>query len=460
MRKTPPGTTTLEQLAQLITSISSKDISTSAKNAARLAVIDVLGVAAAGTKESAPLATSTWAQATFSKGHATIWFAGQKGNTLAATIANSAAACAMDGDDTHWHSWMHSGSAIVPAAFAAAEEANATWDEVLEAIVIGYEVTCRIAQSVDWPVMKQIATGHWCGFGAAAAVGRLRGLSAYGLSQALGVVVGLRPYVYSPDDELNLNGIKEGISWGTFAGISSLELSQLGLTGPVHGLDHELFDRNIIVRPLDGRWAIEEVSIKPYASCAWPHASVEALVSIMSDHSLTARDIDSITVTTFPQAVTYINNEPDPATLEGAQYNIPFNIAVAAFDGEAGLLPLQRSTLHRPELVELATRVELIGDVEYEKELPFKHPVTVKVSSSRGTFEKFLPSETNPHNLSMVEKKFRAVSSSVLSRSVQDQIIELVMKSSDGFSPLCDLLFSRLGRHNDDAATIESAASR
>jgi 2-methylcitrate dehydratase PrpD len=430
---------TIDRFAEWIASIRSDQISASARNAARLAVLDVVGVAIAAAREPAPRATAAWAQTTFPEGKASIWFTGKSGSVLAAALANSAAGSAADGDDTHWPSWMHSGSSIVPAALAEAEATGASWDELLEAVVIGYEVTCRIAAAVDWPVLVQIATGHWCGFGAAAAVARLRGQSGADLAKAFAVVMGLRPYVYVPDDGLNLNGIKEGVSWATFTGISALELSGLGLTGPHHGLDHSLFDQARIMDMTRKAWAIEEASLKPSASCAWTHAPVEAFLKIVSKHGLAASDISKVVVTTFPQAVTYINNEADPQTLEAGQYNIIFNVAVAAIDGEQAFFPLSSSALHRKEVIDFGHRVELVANEEYERSLPEKHAVHVRVKSSKGDFDQYLDSESNPHDWATVVDKFLKMTARSIPAADQQKIIGLVGETGD-VATLCAFL--------------------
>ena len=420
------NSSTISKLAALITSTSSDRIGDKARNAAKLAVLDVIGCAVSGGSEPTPLAFSRWALSSFGAGPCTVWFSGKSSHLLGAVTANSAAGSAMDGDDTHWPSWMHSGSAIVPAAIAAAECLGKSGTELLEAIVVGYEVTTRIAQSVDWPTQHQIATGHWCGFGAAATMGRLRGASAAELARAFSVVAAHRPYVYSRSDNLNLNGIKEGIPWGTVVGISSLDLAINGLEGPTHALDDSLFDTEVIVDESFESWNIENVSIKPFATCAWPHAPAEALNRIMVQRNLKATDIAEVVVTTFPQALTYINNEADPKTLEAAQYNIPFNVAVMAFDGPNGLLPLRTATLHRPELVDFANRVRLVGSADYAAELPAKHRVTVKVRARQGEFEQHLDTETNPKDFATLLPKFNALTADGWSDDRRERVLKLV----------------------------------
>ena len=420
------NSSTIATLAEKITAIGSDRIGDKARNAAKLAVLDVIGCAVSGGTEPTPVAHSRWALSTFGEGPCTVWFSGRSSSFLGAVTANAAAGSAMDGDDTHWPSWMHSGSSIVPAAIGAAECFGKSGKEMLEAIVIGYEVTTRIAQSVDWPTMHQIATGHWCCFGAAAAVARLRGASAAELARAFSVVAAHRPYVYARGDGLNLNGIKEGIPWGTFVGLSSLDLAVCGLEGPLHALDNSLFDSSIIVKDSFESWNIERVSIKPFATCAWPHAPSEALNRIMVQRNLKARDIQEVTVTTFPQALTYINNEADPQTLEAAQYNIPFNVAVMAFDGPAGLLPLRSSTLRRPELVDLAKRVHLVGSPEYGADLPAKHRVNVAVKTSQGVFEQHLDTETNPKDFPTLLPKFNALTADGWTEDQRRRVIGFV----------------------------------
>lgn len=430
----------LPDLARFVVDLGASDIPASAMDRARMLLLDVIGCAAGGQGETAPVACATWSAATFASGECSVWFSPNRLNLVGAVMSNCGAASAMDGDDTHPASFMHSGSAIVPAAVAAAEEVGASGEDLLRAVVIGYEVTCRVAAAVDWPAMKQIATGHWCGFGAAAAVGWLRGLSAKETAHAFGVVAGLRPQVYAPDDKLNLNGIKEGIAWGTFTGIAALELAGAGLTGPEHALDHPLFNAAVIRSGGGEGWAVEQTRLKPYASCAATHAATDVLVELLAEHGLRPDEITKVTVATSGLALGYINNEADPQTFEAAQYNIPFTQAVAAVDGVEALFPLRESTLHRADLVAFASKVHLEIAEGYEDAFAKETPAFVILETSRGTFYGERIAAVGPDSLDMVIRKFRRMATPGWNTAQQERMISAVQALRGDLGPFLDAI--------------------
>ncbi len=62
-----------------------------------------------------------------------------------AAMANGYMAHADETDDSHAPSLTHPGCAIVPAALAMAERQNASGEAFLRAVVLGYDVSARIA---------------------------------------------------------------------------------------------------------------------------------------------------------------------------------------------------------------------------------------------------------------------------------------------------------------------------
>ena len=106
-----------------------------------------------------------------------------------AALISGSAAHALDYDDTHDLAVLHAGVAVIPAALATAEALGASGRALLDAIVVGYDVQVRVALAATR------APGHtgWhytsaCGiFGAAAAAGRLLGLTAGQMGSALGL---------------------------------------------------------------------------------------------------------------------------------------------------------------------------------------------------------------------------------------------------------------------------------
>ena len=225
---------------------------------------------------------------------------------------------------------------------------------------------------------------------------RLHGATAEDYARAFAVVGGLKPQVLPPGVGVNRNGIKEGIAWGVFSGIAAEQLSRAGLTGPRECLDNDLLNaERIAAGQPDGRFEIELTEFKPYVCCAWTHTPAEALLGLIDDNGLSAEEIDRVQVATHTNAVHMIDNTPDPPTLQAAQYNIPWVLAVAAVDGVNGLLPLRESTVGRPELIQFANRVELAVDAKYD--IPAQpRGARVTIDTGRGTFVRDLPQDHEP----------------------------------------------------------------
>src|SRR5437764_15418629 len=66
-----------------------------------------------------------------------------------AALANGIAAHADETDDSHAPSLTHPGCGIVPAALAMAEREEASGEALLRAVALGYDVGCRLTQSLN-----------------------------------------------------------------------------------------------------------------------------------------------------------------------------------------------------------------------------------------------------------------------------------------------------------------------
>lgn len=102
-------------------------------------------------------------------------------NAVNAALANGMMAHADETDDTHVSSHTHPGCAVVPAALAIAERAGTDGKAFLRAVVLGYDVGCRLTKALDVDALTAAyRSPHSFGgaFGAGAAAGSLLGLNA------------------------------------------------------------------------------------------------------------------------------------------------------------------------------------------------------------------------------------------------------------------------------------------
>lgn len=375
----------------------------------------------------------------FSQGESSLWFTGIKMTASAAALANAASASALDLDDGHRGAAGHPGASIIPAVLAVAQEVGASDGDILAALTIGYDIACRVGAARDFSRLPTLSTGRWCAYGAAAAAGKLRGLTAPDLAQSLAIAGTQIPdLAASGYSQVMGNHVKEGIPWATMLGLMAVDLAQDGFTGPLDILDHpDYFNPQQIMAMPEGSRAIEHIYLKPYSSCRWSHAAIDALVSIQKENNLPFEAIDSVTVETFERALR-LNNYPDPSNLESAQYSICFCLGVAAVKGACGLLPLRESILHDANVVHFARRVTLSQNAGMNALFPQKTPARVIVDTQAGRIEKTvtdpLGDPANPMTQAELEAKFRRLTQEFLTADQQEQTIESIM--SGKFLPL------------------------
>jgi 2-methylcitrate dehydratase PrpD len=230
--------------------------------------------------------------------------------------------------------------------------------------------------------------------------GKLKGSSADTIANALAISGTTAPGQWATSYTKYMgNNVKEGIPAGTANGLLGLSLAIEGFTGPVDIYDlQESYKRERLLNDLGSSWLIEGTYYKPYSACRWAHAPVDALLQILDENSLNASIIDSIKVNTFSRALT-LNNSPAPASLEDAQYSIPFCLGLAASSGRAGLLPMTGRSLENQIALKVASKVTLEVDPELDRMFSRSVPARVTVTAGNRQFSKtVLDPEGEPNN--------------------------------------------------------------
>src|SRR5579871_1774201 len=180
-------------LAAYVAGLKFDDIPTEVRERAKALTLDFLGSAirARVDADSTPSLFKTLeALALDGKGEATVFGDTRTWTPAVAALLNGALGHSLDFDDTHADSSLHPSAPVVPAAFAVGEMVGASGRDVLTAIVAGYEVCCRLGNALD-PTSHYARGFHPTAtagtYGAAAAAGKLYGLSEAQIVSAFGV---------------------------------------------------------------------------------------------------------------------------------------------------------------------------------------------------------------------------------------------------------------------------------
>lgn len=337
---------------------------------ARLCILDLIGVAAAGRATHLAHIISDHCAENFA-GHARtagIFFDGRRVSPVGAALANGMIIDAFDAHDGHVLTKGHAGAAVVPAALALAEAAGGvTGRELVADIVVGYEVAIRAGIATHRTAGDYHTSGSWNALGAAAIGARRLGLDAQQTRQALGIAEyhGPRSPMMRCIDHPTM--VKDGSGWGAMTGVSAALLAASGFTGaPADVVEgREVGD---LWGDMGNRWRVAEIYFKPYPICRWAQPAVEAALGLVRTHELRSADIEGIEVFTFHEAARLATRSP--RTTEQAQYSLPFPVAAAIVRRRLTAAEVQDSAFADPEIARLSAAVAVAERDDFNARFP------------------------------------------------------------------------------------------
>ncbi len=373
----------------------------------------------------------------------------EKVDLLFASLLNGMSSHIFDFDDTLLETVLHPSAPVYPAILAYAEHYGKTGKEVLEAFVIGCEVEARIAKCLypshywrGWHITGTAGT-----LGAAAAVAKLQGLDKERFSYALGIAAteptGLREMFgtmtkpYHPG-KAAMNGLMAALlaEQGFTSSVNSLEAER--------GYGHVLSDEPKFREINDGwgeTWEIVKNSYKPFASGIVTHPSIDGVIQIKEEHSLTTDQIEKIELQVHPLVKELTGKENPQTGLEG-KFSVFHCAAVGFLDGKAGVKQFTDERVLDSDVVSLRDKVKIKVDDQIEED-QVKLIVTL---TSGDTLRKFiehaLGSMDVPLSDKQLEDKFFDVTADVIDNSRQTNIIETVktfenLKNVNAFLEAC-----------------------
>ena len=180
---------TTEHLARFAASVKYEDIPAPAREYCKDILLDTVACAFAGH-----LGEETDQIARFAKSLATSTesavIGGDNLSLAGATLLNGYLITAVTMCDIHRSTLTHVTTEVVPPALLIGERDNVSGRDLLVALAAGFEVTTRVGVGSDYPAVRKRGyhgPGVFGPFGAAAAVGRLRGLSPEAMARAFGL---------------------------------------------------------------------------------------------------------------------------------------------------------------------------------------------------------------------------------------------------------------------------------
>ena len=308
---------------------------------------------------------------------------GRRLDRYSAALANGSAAdwCELDGG--YRKALCHAGLYCLPAVLAEGEAAGSSLDEMLRALLVGYETVARVASTFERADLALHPHGSLAAIGAAAAVAALRGQPAGSTAAAISTAATLvvpAPFNHAVEGALVRN-VWPGI--GAAAGIRAVDWAEIGIAGLATSL-HDVQSAALgatarpdrLTRHLGTAWAVDDAYQKVHACCQYGHAAVDATLALLAERPGVdpARDVRRIRIDTHSRARKLDNVHP--ATTLAAKFSLQHILATTARHGHAGAPAFHADTLSDPVIAALRERVA-IAPFEPELDPPNDRPARV-----------------------------------------------------------------------------------
>jgi 2-methylcitrate dehydratase PrpD len=317
-----------------------------------------------------------------------------------AAFLNGTLAEAIEAQDGLRFGGNHPGTAVIPAALAAAEAIGGKGKQIIEAVVAGYEAANRPAAAMHpWHTLSGFLPTGTCGtFGAAAAAAKIYGYDEETMLNAIGNAGYVAPISMA---EHLMGGHTIKIIQGgqaAAAGIMAAGLAGRGLTGCPQVLEgSELkggftqiaskvdpkFDK--LSEKLGEYFSIMDIYFKPYTACRHTHGAIQATLELACENRISYQEISGINVFTYGIAALAVGKQIKANdTFVNAQFSIPYVVAASLSDGQLGPQQLTEKRLADKTLIEFAGKVLVQADDQLNQMYPDKTASRVEIVLNHG----------------------------------------------------------------------------
>lgn len=434
------------QLATWACDLTFADLPADVVAATKLRILDVMGLALAGSCTPFGRATRAAALALSPAGPARVLGTGDQVAVPTAAFANAAFAQALEFDDTHNESIVHMSSPAVAAALSLADAGSVSGRDAITAIAVANEISCRVGVVAAGQFHRRgfHPTGLFAPFGVTYLAGRLVGLDAAGLARAAGICGScaaglLECWVDGTQSKFLHSG------WAAQSGIAAALLARAGVTGPPSILEGRfgLFashlpepvprDLERVTAGLGTEWESRRASFKPYPAAHVLHPYVDAILRVRERHGIAPGEVERIDCPVAEFNVSIVCEPADeklaPASDAHARISLQYTIAEALYAGRLGRTAYAAETRRNPEVLSLAQRVRYYVDPHFPPPGRFKGAVHITLRDGR------VLSEVQEHNRGSAENpmtgaelraKFDDNAAAVLGAGERDRLAALV----------------------------------
>ena len=418
------------QLAQFVAEHPSQGWSETVEHEAHRTFLNWLGCAIGAAKHEAVESALAAVNMLSPAPQATLAGRSERVDMASAALINGISSHTFDFDDTHLKTIIHPAGPVASAVMALAETQNSSGRQVMDALVLGIDVACRMGNLVypehydrGWHI-----TGSTGTLGAAAACARLLGLNAQQTAMALGIAasqpVGLREQFGTMTKPFHPGGAAR-------AGLMSALMAKHDFTSSARALEAPRGWAQVLSTKYDWREAQDELgqrfeisfnAYKPFACGIVIHPSIDACAQLRAQ-GVKPEEVKSIELRVHPLVLELTGKKTPQDGLQG-KFSVYHGCAVGLIFGRAGEEEFSDHIVRREDVVSLRDKVQAVVDTSVREEsvvvtahLTDGRSVKVHVEHAIGSLQK-------PMTDADLEGKFHDLSDPILGNARVNDILK------------------------------------
>jgi 2-methylcitrate dehydratase PrpD len=419
-KEAPPGDVT-RILAKYVVAAQAGDLPAPVRKEAARTLLNWVGCAIGGSRNEAVEIAISALQPFFGAEQASLLGRKERLDIFHASLLNGISSHVLDFDDTHLRTIIHPAGPVTSAILALSEYRPVSGGDFLNAMVLGIEAECRIGNAV-YPAHYDVGwhiTGTAGVFGAAAASGKLLGLSEQQMTWALSIAaaqpVGLREMFGTMTKSFHPGRAAQN-------GLTAAFLAAKNYTSSDHGIEAKSGWANVlsternyaeITEKLGQTYEISLNTYKPFACGIVIHPTLDGCIQLRNQYHLTADQIDRVELKVHPLVLELTGKKTPQVGLEG-KFSVYHAAAAAIVEGAAGERQFSDTAVRNPVIVGLRDRVVTVVDHSI-KEDQVRIAITLKDGLKLEKYiEHAVGSVTNPMSDKDLEAKFAGQADGIL----------------------------------------------
>jgi 2-methylcitrate dehydratase PrpD len=435
-----------KELASYIVSSRVEDIPPDVIHETKRALLNFVGCAIGGSGEPA-VDTAIRALSPYSGQPAARLLARQERfDPLHAALINGISGHVFEYDDTTPMNYIHPTPPVASALFAHASAASIGGRDFLHAFIMGFEAESRIGNAVypahynaGWHITATAGV-----FGAAAAIGKLLGLSVQQMIWAMGLAAtqasGLREMFGSMAKSFHAGRAAQNGYASAVLAKSDFTAGEHAIEGPrgFAAVQAAQYDLSKIAAGLGDDFQIRYNTYKPYPCGIVVHPTIDGCIDIHRDYRLAPESIKAVRVRVAPLVLDLCNKRDITKGLD-SKYSIYHSAAVGLVRGKAGLQEYTDDAANDPMIQRVRERVTAVADAFITED---QARVEVELDDGR-TIVRFVEQSLGnlrcPLSDRQLEDKFRDQAVRILPTAQVDNLIELCWRL-DGLNEVSELV--------------------